>query len=206
MRKIIAVFLALLLLPSLAACKKNSQPSESLPAITGTWVTRVDVADRVNEMVYAQTGASTVSVAFPLVLELTIRADGTYSVQPDRQELDKQIDALGNVLWQIVVDQAAAQSHMSGAEAIEAMRNQGKTKQILLEQLDLASVFVNNYTENGVWKQAADRLLFAQDADSISAMEGYLFSVNADQLQLTVVQISEETQQTTEKTIVFTKQ
>ena len=206
MRKIIAVFLALLLLPSLAACKKNSQPSESLPAITGTWVTRVDVADRVNEMVYAQTGASTVSVAFPLVLELTIRADGTYFVQPDRQELDKQIDALGNVLWQIVVDQAAAQSHMSGAEAIEAMRNQGKTKQILLEQLDLASVFVNTYTENGVWKQAADRLLFAQDADSISAMEGYLFSVNADQLQLTVVQISEETQQTTEKTIVFTKQ
>lgn len=206
MRKIFCAVLALVMVVFLPACKQNpQQPTASQQTPVGEWSATVDMTEVVNRMVYAQTGASTVSVAFPVILELSIRADGTYSVKPNRTELDKQIDTLGTVLWQIVVDQAAAQSHLTPTETVEAMKNQGKTKDVLMEQLDLASMFENSCTETGVWAQDENNLYFATESDDLPAMEGYRFALEGDALILTYVQVLDEAAESTEKTIVFNR-
>lgn len=200
MRKIFCAVLALLMLISLAACKNTEQqPELSQPTAVGEWTTQVDMAETVNSMVYAQTGASTVSVSFPVTLMLTISADGTYKLLPDRQLLDEQIDAIGTVLWQLVVDQAAAQSHMSSADTVEALRNQGKSRELLIQQLDLASVFVNSFTQNGVWLADDTSICFAPDADSLADAVAYSITLTSDQF---TIAYSEEEQT---KTVAFIK-
>ena len=199
MRKIFCAVLALLIVFSLAACKKTAAPETSQPTLVGKWTAQVDMADTVNSMIYAQTGAATVSVSFPVTLELAILADGTYQLQPNQQLLDAEIEALGTVLWQMVVDQAAAQSHMSAADTVEALRNQGKSREVLIQQLDLASVFVNAFTETGVWAADEAGIYFAMDPDGLADAQVYTFTLTDGQLALTFT----EEEQT--KTFTFTK-
>ena len=200
MRKIFCAMLTLLLLP-LAACKQNAgQTAETEQVLIGNWTVQVDMAEAVNQMVYEQTGAATVSVSFPVTLELLLSGDGTYRLKPDLKKMDAQIETLGTVLWQIVVDQAAAQSYMISSDAVKALNAQGKSKELLMQQLDIASMFENTYSETGVWMQESDTLFFAQNVEELKDAYGYVLTFSGEQFTLTY-----EDQETGIKSITFDK-
>lgn len=189
MKRIIAVAMLLSVLFSVSACNKETkQASPEQPVLEGEWYTYLEMSDMVNEMVQMQTGAPTVTVAFPVQLDLSLLQDGTFSLSVNEEQLKTQIDALGDVLWQIVVDQAAAQSHMTTVQATEALTAQGKSKEVLLQQLDLSSMFKNTISTGGVWKRESDKLYFAQNAEELTDADGYSFILDNDQFTLSFAQ------------------
>jgi len=201
-KRMIAVVMILSLL-ILGACKNSPEPTQpAQPTMVGNWTTQVDMTDTVNQMVAAQTGFNTVAVSFPVVLELSLQQDGTYTLGLDRVQLDAQIDSLGDVLWQIVADQAAAQSHMTVAEAKEALNTQGKSKEALLQQLDFVSMFENSICQTGVWKQEDGMLYMAVTAEELAAAEGTALQFTGDQFTLTYTEIPAEEDQDPVQTVV----
>lgn len=205
-KRMIAIAILLTVVFSVSACTKEAatnQPAQ--PTLVGEWSVQADMTDTVNQMVFMQTGADTVTVSFLVSLELSLQQDGTYSLRIDREQLEKQIDSLGDVLWQFVVDQAAAQSHMTATQAIEALNVQGKNKALLLEQLDLASMFENSISGNGVWKQENNLLYFADTDVALADADGYPITLSDTHLVLTYRDTVETDQESAEKTVTFVK-
>ena len=209
-RYVCAVLAVILALPVFAGCGiKLAAPIETIapePTVVGVWSTQVDMTDKVNQLVYEQTGAATVSVGFPLVLMLSLQQDGTYTLDVDRTQLEEQIDILGNVLWQIVLEQAAGSVYLMPQETAKLMQEQGKSKELLMQQLDIGSMFDNAICGSGAWKQEESKLYFAADMDGLSAADGYDTVLTDKELKLTYAKIpAEDGQELTQETITFTK-
>lgn len=205
MRKVIStVLICLIVCLHFTACKKTTPPAQNTPnTVTGQWTTQLDMTDTVNQMVYHQIGTETVAFDFPVILVLSLQEDGTYTVDIDREELDIQLDRLGDAFWQTVVDQAATQSQLSSDEAARALLEQGKSKELLMQQLDIVSLFENSYAESGVWKEENGELCFAQNKEMLENIEGYAFTLD-DSLTVTYTELNEN-QETTQEIVAFTR-
>lgn len=192
MRKYVLLIMCVVLCLTFVSCKKEAAGSAPVAdAVVGVWSAKIDMTDTVNQMVYHQIGAETVVFEFPVTLILSLQSDGTYHVDIDREDLDVQLGRLADVFWQTVVDQAKAQSHLSSDEAIQALRAQGKTKEALMHQLDLVSLFENGYVENGVWKQSESLLCFAKDESAINTAEEHSYSLKGSKLSITYTDVND---------------
>lgn len=203
----IAVMLIVVLL-SACAGKADQQPAAQPAAepVVGTWTTQIDMTDTVNQMLLAQTGANTVSTGFSVVIELELRQDGTFELDIDRQQLDAQLDLLGNVLWQMVVEQATAQSGITSQEAVAALQAQGKSKEVLMQQLDLISMFENSLVRSGIWKQENGKIYMAPTEEELAESEGADLHFSGTQLTLTYTERpAEEGQEPVQTVVTYTR-
>jgi len=196
MRKIIVVLICLAFCVTLAACR-HDQTAAQPDTVLGKWTTQIDLTETVNQMVYGQTGTESVTSYFPVTLILTLQQDGAYSVEIDRAELDAQLDLLGDVFWQAVVDQTVTKSQLSAADAEQALLDQGKNKELLMRQLNLESLFQNRYEETGVWTDNSQALYFAENAALLKGAEEYPYTLD------TTLSVTQKTQDGAEKTVVF---
>ena len=196
MRKTLTFIICLSLCTILSACNRTTSQPDTLE---GQWTTQIDLTETVNEMVYGQTGTETVTSYFPVTLILTLQQDGIYSVEIDQAELNRQLDLLGDVFWQAVVEQTVAKTQLSAADAERALLDQGKNKELLMKQLNLDSLFQNRYEENGVWMEIEYALCFAETMEALEGAEKYPYVLN------TTLSVTRKLQDSVEKTVVFTR-
>ena len=203
MKQKICIFLAMaMLMLAFTGCGSDTV-EQGGPTAVGTWTAQIDMAEAVSRLVYSQTGAPTVSVRFPVSLQLTLSKDGTYILSIDEQMLNEQINNLMDVLWNIVVEQSAAQTHKTTLEAQEALQNQGRSRELLMQQLDFTSYFTNTFKKSGFWKQSEGKLYFADSVDALETATGYELPPEANQLMIHYETYGAEPQQ---RTLVFNKE
>lgn len=201
------LFMAGIILLACCGCNKSEpEPTEApKPSVVGQWNVTVDMTETINQMLCAQTGIVNWSHDFSAVLTLTIFDDGTYTLSYDRDHLDSQIDITANVVWQMVVDRAAARTGMSTADASAALQEQGKNRQALTQELNLVSYFDNSVACTGVWKIENDKIYFAETAEAFSDSSAIDMNLTAQELSLTYSDGMDEEGNPLSKTIVFTK-
>lgn len=210
-KRLFTIVLAVLLLFSVSACKKNAapvatQPTTAVaPTVIGVWNADVDLTDEVDNFLYAQLGSEHICTEFKLPMVLTLAEDGTYTISVDSALLSERLETLGRTIWQIVVDQAAARNGMTEEAASETLRKQGKDHIALIEELDLVSFFKNTYCHNGVWKQEGNVLYFAEAEAGLANAEGYPMTMSEQQLTLEYPADTDENGNIVINTIVWTR-
>ena len=188
-KRIFVIAITIVFVFSMLACGKKetvetqpSQPAE--PTVVGVWSCEVDLTDEVDSLLCAQLDVEHICTHFPFVLYLSVFEDGTYSLGYDQEFLSAQLDGLGNALWQMVVDQAAAENGVSEVAASSILQEQGKNRGTLIQELNLTSVFENNFSQTGFWKLDNDALYFAQEEDAFIEEDAIPVEISLDQLVL----------------------
>lgn len=207
-KRIVTIMLICVLL-CCCACKKETAPAPtqppSVPTVVGNWNAQVDITEHINQMLKSQMGIDHLSSSFSVVLCLTLSEDGTYTLTYDQEHLTSQLDIMGNVLWQFVVDQAAAQSGLTTGEASKALQEQGKSRQVLVDELKLATFFENSFRESGFWKHENDKLFTAEAEDRFADESAVDAQLMDDQLALSYQAGVDAEEKPIYKTVIFNR-
>ena len=194
---------------SCCACKKDAAPATTqppaTPTVSGSWNAQVDITEHINQMLKSQMGIDHLSSSFSVVLCLTLAEDGTYTLTYDREHLSSQLDIMGNVLWQFVVDQAAAQSGLTTEEASNALHEQGKSRQVLVSELKLETFFDNSFHKTGFWKHENSKLFTAEAENSFTVEATVDAQLMDNQLTLSYQAGVDDEENPIYKTVVFNR-
>lgn len=187
------------------ACKEETPaPTQpALPTVVGSWNARIDMTEHINQMLKSQMGIDHLTTEFSFVLCLALSEDGTYSLSYDQDHLSDQLETMGKILWQMVVDQAAAQSGITTAEASTALEEQGKNQQVLVDELKLVTFFDNTFVKNGFWKHENDKLYISDVADGFTEENAVSAVLSGDQLTLSYQVGVDEEEKPIMKSVVF---
>jgi len=190
------------------ACEEETAPATTQPAeptVAGSWNVQLDMTEQVNEMLKSQMGIDHLSTNFSFILCLNLAEDGTYSLMYDGAHLTTQLEAMGKILWQMVVDQAAAQSGITTEEASKALLEQGKNQQVLVDELKLVTFFDNTFIKNGFWKHENNMLYTSDSADDFTEESAVAAVLADDQLTLSYQIGTDEEEKPIMKSVVFNR-
>lgn len=166
---------------------KGKEDSKKEDTLVGDWEATIDLSEYLNEMLAAELGMDLEVEDFAIVMTLSFDEDGTYEAGIDTSKMEDAMEDIVDVLWDAMMEMTAEEAGMSVSEVEEMMEQQGVTKDMLMEEMDLEAAMAEAFEEfedesKGEWVLDGDELYMAkndpEDADPVEIeFDGDEFSI-----------------------------
>lgn len=167
--------------------EEETEPEEEEDSLVGEWEAKIDISDYISDMMYSEMGVELDVKDFALIMTIEFDEDGTYKADLDMSLMEDAMEGFIDDLWEVVIEMAAEQSGVTVAEMEAAMKEQGVTKEALMEEMDMDAMFEEAFESfedeaKGEWVLDGDELYMAkknpEDTDPVTIeFDGDEFSI-----------------------------
>ena len=161
-------------------------PTEAPKADTlvGQWSAQIDMTDMFNSMLTESMGFEVKMDSFVMIMNAEFNEDGTTIMEIDKDHLEEQIEDLADFLWDLVIEMYAKELEMKESEVEKLLKDEGLTKDTLIESMDLSSIG-DNLSQEGYWLLEDDKLYIAEDKDDLKDSDPADIELDGDTFSIT---------------------
>ena len=156
-KRLLCVLLTLIMVTALCACDFPF----GKPSLEGEWETYLDMTDYLNNVLGDQLNTDDIIDEFSIRLVMEFDDDGTFTMYFDEEHTAYMVAEYADDFWDVMIEMYADQMGMSEPETEKYLEGYGITKQTLLDQIDLTSMF--KYNVEGYWMLEDDQLYLSVD-------------------------------------------
>lgn len=170
--------------------EEETEEPEEEDSLVGEWEATLDLSDYLSDMLYAELEVDIDVEDFAIIMTIEFKEDGTYKADLDMSPMEDAMEDLIDQIWEIAIEMAAEEAGMTVAEVEKMMEEQGITKDVLMEEMDLEAAMEEAFESfedeaKGEWVLDGDELYMAKknpedtdpviiefDGDEFSIVEG----------------------------------
>lgn len=181
LKRLLCVMLALVMVMALCACgqsedggkkgkeKEEEETTEEKPeqVLVGEWEAYLDLTDYFNDMMAEELDMDDLVEEFSMRIVMEFTEDGEVTLTIDQDHMEDMVNDFADSFWDAMMDMYAEEYDMSRSEVEQAMAESGVTKEALVEEMDIESLFEDLEDMEGYWVLEDDELFISEDEDDL---------------------------------------
>ena len=169
LKRLFALLMAVAMVFCLAACGGDAETGVEekeknvKKTLVGDWEAEVDLSDMMAEMLADELGMEIDVDDFAITMALTFEDDGTFKAEM-KADWEEAVEDLVDNIWDYILETTAEEAGMSVSEVEELMEEQGVTKDMLMEEVDMEDIMGDLEEKiTGEWVLDGDKLYMAEE-------------------------------------------